>query len=661
MFKKSLLASVCASLFATTSWAQTAIESATSYTYHPDGQIHTIDGPRTDVVDITTYTYYADTGLTHVVTNALGHTTTYDSYNASGQPTQVTDNNGLVTTMTYHPRGWLETTTVTAPSGASRTTSYQYDAVGQITRMQLPTGAVLNYEYDNARRLTAIENGLGERIEYTLDAAGNRTREEIKDTNGAIVYSVARAFDELSRVMDVLGNDGQHEHIDYDADDNPIGSTDAKNALHQQVYDNLNRLKTHIDPYNEETEFSYDSGDRIHTVTDARGNTTTYEYDALGHLLSVSSPDTGLTTYTYDAAGNRKTQTDSRGVTANYSYDALNRLLSITYPSSPAQNVTYRYSETTGYLTAIESAAENMQFAYDEFGQLITKTSTRDGVSYLTQYAYDAAGQLTEIIYPSDRRVAYSYDVNGRISAINTHADGNAPAQAIISNVNYLPFGPARTYTYGNGLTHTLDFDTDYRIINISVAGTDPVLERLYEYDVTNNINAITDGITAPNSQAFDYDLLGRLISADGAYGNLAYSYDAVGNRLTHTRNGATSTYTYDINSNQLDSVTANNQFRFFMYDAAGNPLQFTTANYVDQTHNYNAANRLTSIDASGENVVSYQYNALGQRIYRATNSSAVERYFYDENGQLISVTSASGETLREYIYWGSQRVALVK
>ena len=150
-------------------------------------------------------------------------------------------------------------------------------------------------------------------------------------------------------------------------------------------------------------------------------------------------------------------------------------------------------------------------------------------------------------------------------------------------------------------------------------------------------------------------------LALSGAYGNLAYTYDAVGNRLTHTRNGAQSTYTYSPHSNQLGSVNSHQQFRFFMYDAAGNPAQFTTANFNDQTHTYSAANRLISVSEKGHIIASYQYNALGQRIYRATQNGHIERYFYNEDGQLIQVINGNNQTLREYIYWGSQRVALVK
>ena len=80
-----------------------------SYTYNSLGQVLTEDGPRTDVVDRTTYTYYNCTtgyqcGQVHTITGALSHVTTYNSYNAHGQPLTITDPNGVATTLTYDLR-----------------------------------------------------------------------------------------------------------------------------------------------------------------------------------------------------------------------------------------------------------------------------------------------------------------------------------------------------------------------------------------------------------------------------------------------------------------------------------------------------------------------------------------------------------------------------
>jgi YD repeat-containing protein len=358
-------------------WADQAV----SYTYDTQGHILTEDGPRIDVNDITTHTYNTD-GTRTTTTNALGHITRYNSYDTAGRLTSVTDPNGITTDVTYNPRGWVETVTVkhSTNTALNAKTTYGYDAVGQLTRVQLPNGMATNYEYTDARQLKAVTNDLGERIDYELDLAGNRKKETIKSTTGVIQYSLTRAFDELSRVMDITGNNGQNLKTTYDVNDNPRTQTDAKQSQHSQEYDALNRVKKVIDPNLKETGYTYDAQGNIQTVTDARGHTTRYDYDELGNLKTLTSPDTGVTQFTYDEAGNLKTRIDARGVETRYTYDALNRVLKVIYPSSTTENITYTYDSTAngnlgkGRLTGIQDPSGTSQWQYNYLGQLTQKT-----------------------------------------------------------------------------------------------------------------------------------------------------------------------------------------------------------------------------------------------------------------------------------------------
>src|SRR6185503_3383152 len=148
-----------------------------TYTYNSYGQVLTEDGPRTDVSDITTYTYYScgtgyQCGQLETVTTALGQITTYNTYNAHGQPLTITDPNGVVTTLTYDTRARL-----TSRQVGTETTSFEYWPTGLLKKVTLPDASTLSYTYDDAHRLTQISDGAGHRISYTLDAMGNRTAE----------------------------------------------------------------------------------------------------------------------------------------------------------------------------------------------------------------------------------------------------------------------------------------------------------------------------------------------------------------------------------------------------------------------------------------------------------------------------------------------------
>lgn len=169
------------------------------YTYNPQGQILTITGPRTDVADMTSYAYDAK-GNVSSVTNAAGHQTQFSAYDGSGHVGQITDPNGLITTLSYNARGWL-----TSRSVGGEVTSYEYDGVGQLTRVTQPDTSTVNFTYDGAHRLTTVADSLGNTISYTLDLNGKRIAETVTDVNGVLARQITRVYDTLNRLQKVTG------------------------------------------------------------------------------------------------------------------------------------------------------------------------------------------------------------------------------------------------------------------------------------------------------------------------------------------------------------------------------------------------------------------------------------------------------------------------
>ncbi len=174
-----------------------------THTYYDNGQPRNVTGPRTDVVDVTDYIYDTKGNLT-TIKNALGHQTQFSQYDANGRVGRIEAPNGVVTTLLYTPRGWLDNVTVTA-GGVSRTTSYEYDGVGQMTLVRMPGGATMTYVYDDARRLKSITDLLGNSITYTLDLRGNRIAEKVTDPSGILTRQVAREYDVLNRLKTQTG------------------------------------------------------------------------------------------------------------------------------------------------------------------------------------------------------------------------------------------------------------------------------------------------------------------------------------------------------------------------------------------------------------------------------------------------------------------------
>jgi len=189
-----------------------------SYTYNANGSALTVDGPRTDVADVTTYTYYANNdvdlgnrGNLAAITNAPRSNDEHHRLQRARPAADCGRCNGLTTTIVYDARQRL-----TSRSVGGELTSYDYDGVGQLTKVTLPDGSYLNYDYDDAHRLSEISDNLGNRITYTPDAMGNRTAEQVRDPSNNLAQTRSREYSSLNRLFRELGAQSQKTEYAYD-------------------------------------------------------------------------------------------------------------------------------------------------------------------------------------------------------------------------------------------------------------------------------------------------------------------------------------------------------------------------------------------------------------------------------------------------------------
>ena len=229
------------------------------------GLLLTATGPRTDTTQTTTYSYYLASSATncgtpgaacyqagdlHTITDPQGHVTTIASYDANGRVTRITDANGINTDMTYTPRGWLASRSV---GGA--TASFVYTPYGAVQTITDADSVTTTYGYDAAHRLVKITDAQGNYSQYTLDAAGNKTAEQVYDTSGTLHQSLTRSFNTLGQLIKVM--DGLNHTVfdastsgSYDANGNLVQSADGLGIQRQLGYDALNRLVQTLDNYN---------------------------------------------------------------------------------------------------------------------------------------------------------------------------------------------------------------------------------------------------------------------------------------------------------------------------------------------------------------------------------------------------------------------------
>ncbi|MEX1826807.1 RHS repeat-associated core domain-containing protein [Luteibacter sp. CQ10] len=636
-----------------------AADRASTVTYNAKGLVETIDGPRTDVTDVTHYAY-DDQGRLFTVTNALGQVTKYENYDLYGNPGKATDANGIVTLLTYTPEGWLQTTTVDA-NGAAAVMTLTYDDVGNVTQTKDADGVVLNYTFDDASRLTDITDGAGNRIHYTLDAAGNRTKEETFDASGVVRRTVSRSFNSLSQLLTVT--DALNRTVlsfdttdGYDAEGKPVHAQDAKGVQQKQGYDALGRLVSTINDYNgtntatanAQTVSQYDASDNVAGISDPSGLNTVYDHNGFGDLTGIHSPDTGTTLFTVDAAGNRITKTDAKGVVTTYAYDALNRVTSAT-DADASLNVAYFYDEANtatgcaasapvGHLTRVVENGVTTTYCYDARGNVTDKRQTQGAVTDAMHYAYTPANRVQSETRPGGAVVAYARNSLGQVTGV-TVTPASGAAQTVASNITWLPFGPMQAYTLGNGQTVTRTYDSNYRVTDI----VSPALELHFSLDEMGNITGVSE--SGGGTASYLYDPLYRLTSVKDAAGTAveAYTYNPTGDRLSKTAPGAyTGTYKYKSGTHWLTNMGTATR----TYDANGNTTGSSAAGTV-WGYGYNGRNRMTAVTQNGTTVGTYVYNAMNERVSKS-HGSTTTRFVYDEASQLVS--EVSGSTRRDYI-----------
>lgn len=650
-----------------------------------EGLLTSIDGPRTDVNDVTTYTYFASDDATcsntptscghrkgdlWKVTNSLGQVTETLSYDGAGRVLSSKDLNGVVSDMQYDLRGRLTARKVRGANASVETddaiTRIEYWPTGLVKKVIQPHGAFTQYTYDTAHRLTDITDNAGNTIHYTLDNAGNRTQEDTKDPGNVLKRTLSRVYNQLGQLQTQADAQAHPTGFTYDANGNTNTVTDALGRIADNDYDPLNRLSRtlqNMGGINSETKFAYDAQDNLTQATDPKGLNTAYTYNGLGDLTQLASPDTGITDYTYDSAGNRASQTDARGKLSIYSYDALNRLTGIVYPNI-SYNIVYTYDSnqsvcatgetfSQGRLTKLADASGTTQYCFDRFGNLVRKVQTTNAKVFTVRYAYTLAGQLSSVTYPDGAIASYVRDAQGRTTQVNVQRAG-AASEVLLNQASYHPFGPVAGWTYGNGRQLLRPLNQNYQPTAVEDASAGG-LSVGFAYDPVGNLTQLTPAASSTPLVKFDYDALSRLTTFKDGPTDVAiesYTYDATGNRQSFTNSAGTQAYTYPSTNHRLSSVGSVAR----SYDAAGNTsgIGGTAKQFI-----YDDTGRMGQVKQAGVAVMNYRYNGKGEQV-RKYLSTANTYTVYDEAGHWLGDYDSTGAALQQAIWLDDLPVGLI-
>ncbi len=651
--------------------------ATTSYTYNLRGQVLTT-------------TFPLDT-----FTNERRNITNVYNPNGDGTLQSKTDHfNHADHTTTYTFDDYRRLKSMTLPDrgdgSGSHTTSYFYDANGtgddyrladsNVTWVTLPsTTKRIKTDYYDSRlkwKVTVAPSTLdAATTSYEYDNVGNVTKVIAPNQQPGQQY------------------DGKSTQTDYDERNRPWRITDALNHIttitydqfgrkkkithpNQQTvtyddFDQMNRVKQQTATNAGTTKYAYYPGSGLlHTMQDPRLVATQsseqyeYVYDLMARKTSARYPhDSGgvqtVESFVYDTCntgpglgtGTLYQFTNRKGNKQTFAYDGLNRMVAFSWDDGVTPSTLFSY-DGASRLTDINNSSATVHRAYfnDNLLQSETENITlSSGTSKTVNYGYDADGNRATLQYPSNS-YSFTYLYTGR-NQLQYIFSGNTP----LATYGYNPNGDmisrnlqprgSSSYTYDeldrvkhiehlfSGAPRTLDYDYD-TVGNRKWAKHEDGYGDVFGYDLNDQVTAVLLDIQNPDTtsvgdQTIFYDGSGnRTVFRPYDYQD-AYAVNDLNQYTTRTEsdNPLRPTPTPRPPPSPTPRPTPPGQ-QAAAYDYAGN----MTTGFDGSTYVYDAQNRLLSATNGGATLL-FAYDGLNRQVSRTVTSN-----FSPETGTTFSV-----------------------
>ena len=585
---------------------------------------------------------YNDSTLT-VSTESSNTEMTSTTYNDAFFVTSDTDAQGETKTYTYN-----DLYQVTSETVGSKTTTYQYDAEGNLTKTVDEDGKQTTYSYNGSDQLIKessedgttyyvyygeSENG-GEagdlKLTATLKKSYTGTPPAAYDSTLACFETVTYTYENglVSQTIDSL-NSETTTYV-YDRYGNPTQTSVAKVifdgnnnqstslTVTTSTYDLFNRTLTSSIATNanniENSSTIYDAAGRT-LKSDIKGDVTRTRYDTLGRVVQ----EIGQEDYesTLDGLPNNNTYSDgSAGST--YVYSANNTLASETNRLGKTTNYYYNSSGNK-----IREDFDIYKFYYRDHGELY-QVKVNDVIKVTYNYS-NTTNLLQSIVYANGDTIYYTYDANNNLVSERRNNE-SAYATYSYNNDNELltktDFENAIEYSYGNNDSFSvMRYSDDFILQDYAESTNEGEVDS--EDDIVTTINehrygrSVTSSVTNHSSSI-----------AVGGVGTANYSFtnndkNNVASeevRFGSNTNALSTAYTYDTNDNITNKTVS----------LGSN----TSLNFVNT---YDTKKRITS-STLGNTGQSYSYDQYGQLTQMVDTANAFsESYTYDSRGNILT------------------------
>jgi len=620
------------------------------------------DGSRIDFQWALVGGRYRITSFTEYTTATAGRTTTL-SYDLTQGFTTVTDPSGQQTQIWYDSAERL-TAIVSPPAtsgGATQTTSFTYNANGDVTSVTDANGNATVFQYDANGNRTYERDAQGNVVTRTFNLANNRmltqTRWLAPDPDGAgslqpsTPVTTRYAYDANGRLRFQVSAEGRVSQHVY----NSLGQETARLTYTGDAYPLAGWSDTQT--VDEATMASWAAGrdqtkiERVDTTYDARGNVDTVTTYA--NTLSSGAGDPASIKTQVKTVYDRRGELVSRQVIGQsgsevFAYDGVGRITSATDAAGHVTTISYQGASTTTTVSLSNGLTRTSVF--DKAGDLLSVTeSASDIPSLATSYAYDAAGRLRMTTDPSGRKSYILYDDHGR-KAADIDGDG-AVSEYRYDAGNRL----VATIAWANTVNVAALVDGNGNPAAVTIDGIRPAADtkdgwtwRVYDHSdrVIETIDAMGGAVT------YAYDGASRLVGTT-AYATALTSTQIASLKATpptsvqlptaDAAHDRTTRSFYDKDGLLVASLDAVGVLTQFVYDTAGNKVRETVS----------AAPVPAQTRASG--TLADMQAAVG-----SSSSDARTDFVYDRQGRLRYEIAADGAATghpREYVYDGTGKL----
>ncbi|MFT4297041.1 MAG: RHS repeat-associated core domain-containing protein [Micropruina sp.] len=576
-------------------------------------------------------------------------------------------------------------------SGATSTTTTEYDALGRATKIVGPDGSTqAEYTYDADGNVLTAKDARGSVTRATYDATGHLLRvvklayrdpnhpdvaprdvtvaaytwdpsgrtSTVTDANGATHkygYTLEGLVSSVVVRATLNGPDLPEAAIVYDAMGNPISGEQNTTGPWTKTYDAAGRLASTVYA-GSTTTYTYDSAGRpLRVSLSGSVGVESYqraEYDSAGHAKLVAwgrTSDDRIVRYAYNTAGEitgvtdpRATTTGEAAWTTNYTYDPTGKLVRVTSPRVSVRDASgtseARPVVATGYdalgrpVKQVDAKGAISSVLYDAAGRVIKYTApTVTLAGGPTQPTFsrtiNAAGDVTTSTNPDGLVTKYSYDSWGRLVA-RTDPAAVPGGLARISSWEWSDSGIRLAAVDASGRKTSQSINSLGQVTTTSVYAGPSAQTTTYTYNQRGQVEKIIDPLNAMTT--LTYDIVGQLIGVRDADGvTNAFGYDPAGHRTRSTGGGRTTITEYDSVGNPVKTTHES---------SSGTVLDTSVAAYDP------AGNRISATGPMGTGSTS-SWDALNRQLTLSDTDGTTTRMGYDATGLLTSITDARDNT----------------